>query len=489
MSFIPITRKVNAVILAALILGIGSVSFYLTASLFTTIEEGRQESLVRESEIVYEAIEQLMVPGEAPLVVNYFEGLRTVDSAFNVALYRTDGSPAFSDNQTIQEVNNNISSRMFEQIGERDEGVTPQMDLPPIDENRFSEATAIPPVDVLYQTREQDTYYARIHRSLINLPKCAVCHGSDHTIRGVIDIRTEVTDSVARQQRSVVTASGFFLGLVLVAGIVLSAFLRRMVINPVQQIGSVCEAVTDGDFEQHVALPQNDEIGRLGNTVNTMVQGLKERFHLSRYVSSSTLKSIQTEATGGTVTVTMFFADIRGFTAFSESNPPDQVVSTLNAFINLETKMIVEEGGDVDKYVGDEVVAIFSGDDASLRACRAATRIQRAIAEAPPVDAGTELKVGIGVHHGNVIMGAVGSEDRADFTVIGDDVNTASRLCSAAGEGETIVSEVVQAAVVETFETDGPFRLVVKGKSGALRVYKLLEPKNNDVSIEDRGDE
>lgn len=476
MAFTPITRKVNLLIVAALILGIGSVTFYLAASLFTTIEETRQESLVKESDLLYEAIAQLMVPGEAPLAVSYFQGLRQIDVGYTVGLYRTDGVPAFSDNETILEVNENINSSMFSLVPEREEGVTPQQDLPPLQEERFAQATTIPPQDVLYQIETEAGTFARMHRALINLPKCSVCHGSDHTLRGVIDIQSDVTESVRQQRATVVTASLFFLGLVLVAGIALSAVLRRIVITPVQKIGAVCEAVTKGDFDRRVDLGQNDEIGRLGNTVNEMVQGLKERFHLSRFVSGSTIRSIQTEATGGTATATLLFADIRGFTAYTEAYPPETVVATLNSFLNLQTEIISGEGGDVDKYVGDEVVAIFSGEGASLAACRAALLIQHQLKERPIETGGTELEVGIGVHQGQVIMGAIGSENRADFTAIGDNMNTAARLCSAAAGGETIISRSVRDLVYTEFDLDGPYMLRVKGKREPLRVYKLMGP-------------
>ncbi|MFP4331092.1 MAG: adenylate/guanylate cyclase domain-containing protein [Alkalispirochaetaceae bacterium] len=474
MAYVPLTRKVNLLIVLTLILGIGTVTFYLTVSLFTTIQDARSEALVRESNIVYEAIEQLMVPGEAPLVVAYFAGLGEIDADLDVALYRTDGVPAFSDNETIREVNSNLDRRMFAPRAEGDEGVAPQMRLVPFEPGRFEEATSVPPTDVLYQTEEEGRAFARIHRGLINLPKCAVCHGSDHTIRGVIDIRAEITESVVEQRRAVLTASSFFLFIVLIAGLALSAVLRRIVITPVRMIGSVCEAVTEGDFDKQVHLRQDDEIGRLGSTVNTMVQGLKERFHLSRFVSGSTIESIQGDSVGGTATAALLFADIRGFTAYSESHPADLVVRTLNQFLNLQTEIIQEEGGDVDKYVGDEVVAIFTGEQASLRSCRAAVRVQERLREAPIDTGGTTLQIGIGIHYGEVIMGAIGSEVRADFTAIGDNMNTAARLCGAAGGGEIIVTEVVHGFIAGTFEIEGPFRLKVKGKSHALKVYKLL---------------
>jgi adenylate cyclase len=406
-------------------------------------------------------------------VVSYFQGLRQIDVGYQVALYRTNGIPAFSDNETIREVNENINSRMFSPDPEREEGVTPQEDLPELQEERFAEATAIPPRDVLYTIDTEGGTFARMHRALINLPKCAVCHGSDHTLRGVIDIQSDVTESVRQQRTSVVTASLFFLGLVLVAGLALSAVLRKIVITPVQQIGAVCEAVTKGDFDRRVTVGQDDEIGRLGTTVNEMVQGLKERFHLSRFVSGSTIRSIQTEASGGSATATLLFADIRGFTAYTEGYPPETVVATLNSFLNLQSEVIAAEDGDIDKYVGDEVVALFTGEDAPLRACRAAAEIQARLRDHPIDTGGTELQVGIGVHQGEVIMGAIGSENRADFTAIGDNMNTAARLCSAAAGGETIVSKSVRDAVYTEFDLDGPYRLRVKGKREPLRVYKL----------------
>ena len=128
--------------------------------------------------------------------------------------------------------------------------------------------------------------------------------------------------------------------------------------------------------------------------------------------------------------------------------------------------------GDVDKYVGDEIVAIFSGADAAMCACTAAVRIQRVV-EAGSVEQFDKLRVGVSVNSGDVILGMVGSQERADYTIIGDNVNITSRLCDVARPGQILISEAAYHAVGKAAAADGPFGLAVKGKSEKLRVYVL----------------
>lgn len=112
-------------------------------------------------------------------------------------------------------------------------------------------------------------------------------------------------------------------------------------------------------FQPRVDIKNNDEIGVLGETVNKMVDGLYERFQLSKFVSSSTIESIRNKEDGVKESITLFFSDIRSFTAYSEKKTPDEVVENLNRILSFQTGIIHENCGDVDKYVGDEIVALF----------------------------------------------------------------------------------------------------------------------------------
>ena len=227
-------------------------------------------------------------------------------------------------------------------------------------------------------------------------------------------------------------------------------------------------------------IENRDEIGVLGETVNTMVQGLYERFQLSKFVSSSTIDSLSGKKDGVKESVTLFFSDIRSFTAYSEKKTPEEVVVNLNKILAFQTRIIHENGGDVDKYVGDEIVAIFSGENKEINACRSALVIQKELTEKSP-EFYDGLTVGIGINTGEVILGMIGSEERADFTVIGDHVNYASRLCDAAKAGEVIISESVYRNLNGKIEVSRPYKIKVKGKEKFHRVYLLSPLKDGGV--------
>jgi len=280
---------------------------------------------------------------------------------------------------------------------------------------------------------------------------------------GVLDIRSDITASVLKQRRSVIIAAALFLLVAGLVSLILSMFMRRMVIIPVRIIGNACTNVTRGNFDARVAIRRNDEIGLLGETVNTMVEGLRERFELSKYVSSSTLKALKGDREGKKVMITLFFSDIRGFTSYSDRKEPEKVVHHLNELLNMQTSIIKECGGDVDKYVGDEIVAIFADETPACCAAMAALRIMKAVDAEP--DIYDHLKVGIWINTGDVILGMTGSEKRADYTVIGDNVNTASRLCNAAKAGQILLSAGSYRQIQPWADVEGPFKLRVKGKS------------------------
>lgn len=464
--FIPITRKVNTIILASLVVGVGLVTYYFAQSLSTTIDRNAESNLDQQSDVLYSAIETIMLPGYADIADGFFRDITTIDPDYDIVLYRRDGTEAFVDNDTIDEVNANLGVRRFEPRENPREPRRLELDA------NFRRATNLPARQVSFRQDAGGVAYIRLYKPLLNIPNCTMCHGSDHTVRGIVDIRNNITAAMVDQRNAGITAAGAFFVLVVGLSLLLTLYLRRAVISPIRLIGAVCSNVTDGDFSSRVEYESNDEIGELGNTVNTMVDGLYERYELSKFVSSSTLRSLRQDSRGQTATLTLLFSDIRGFTSYTESHDAEDVVRHLNAVLNFQTGIIHQYGGDVDKYVGDEIVAVFPDEDQAERACRAALAIQAELTEKSASHYGG-LTVGIGVNTGTVILGMIGSETRADFTVIGDNVNTASRLCSAARPYEIIVSDSAYLKIANSVDTTGPYRLRVKGKAQELRVYKL----------------
>lgn len=470
----PIALKVNLIIVASLVIGIGGGIFYIAFSQYRASLAGTDLSLRQQSQILYYAVKNLMLPGEAPIARSFLADIQQNSGLdYRIALYRTTGVEAFVDNQTIRRVNGNIkaSGKQFPLKPEP----TPRPGQIDLQEAHFQEA-AESGAETISQAASGGTVVRMVFTPLLNSPPCAACHGTDHSVRGVIQVTADLTDELAGPRTALAIAGVFFLALVTGLALVLTLFLRHVVIRPVTRIGEVCASVTAGRFDQRVDLAVNDEIGDLGRTVNTMVKGLFERFELAKYVSASTVQSIRDGARGKRVGITMLFSDVRGFTSYSEKQEPETIVSSLNKILSAQTDIIHANGGDVDKYVGDEIVSIFTGEDQHVRACRSALAIQAELLKNKET-LYDGLAVGVGINTGEVVLGMIGSEKRADFTVIGDAVNYTARLCSSAKPGMIIISDSTYAAVKDAVAAKGPFGLRVKGKQAEQRVFLLQAMK------------
>ncbi len=494
MKYSPLALKVNSILIIGLVIGIGTITFFLSTTLIQTVDELSRVDMIRQGDTIYAAIESLMLPGEAPLAQGFFERLAALDSEQRLMLYRTDGIQAFQDNTTLFEVNQNLGRVAFQPrehypVPLRADTLSPEF-------QQASGAQGIPR-DIFQRISHEGQVEYRILRPLINLPKCIVCHGSDHTVRGVLEITSDISSLVQIQQQAILWASGGFFTLVLFTGWGLGKSISLLILKPLQLIGKVCDQVALGNLDQRSGVLQKDEIGVLSERVNTMIEGLVERFKLTQYVSGSTIKSLQGSEEGRRVNMTLFFSDIRGFTKYTEKQEPEHTVSQLNAILDLQTRIIHSWNGDIDKYVGDEIFALFEGSQGPANALRAGIEIQKALATKMGQFDG--LHLGIGIHVAQVILGRIGSETRGDFTVIGDGVNIASRLCSSAKEQTIILSKEVFDQLNDLFSPEkiqknesqaeedadwkakirahisGPYRLTVKGKTEALRVFKWEE--------------
>src|SRR5579871_1058624 len=178
--------------------------------------------------------------------------------------------------------------------------------------------------------------------------------------------------------------------------------------------------------------------------------------------------------------VTVMFADIRGFTTMSETMEPGRVVEILNEYFTRVTDVIFDNGGTLDKYMGDAVMAVFGapiskGNDAA-NAVNSAIQIQRLLIELNRDAAARnwpELRVGIGVNTGNAIAGNIGSPRRLDYTVVGDAVNTAQRLMTNAEGGQVLISESTAKKLGKNFDLERLPELKVKGRNEAVPVFRV----------------
>lgn len=177
---------------------------------------------------------------------------------------------------------------------------------------------------------------------------------------------------------------------------------------------------------------------------------------------------------------TVMFVDIRGFTSMSENIQAAEVLQMLNEYYEKIVDIVFAHEGTVDKFIGDAIMVIWgapvSHDDDPSRAVRAAVDIRReliAFNRQRVAHGKKEIKIGIGINTGNVVAGYIGSTQTMSYSVVGDTVNTASRLCSAAQAGEIIISEATYAATGGAFPTEKLEALKVKGKLSTLKVYNV----------------
>lgn len=183
---------------------------------------------------------------------------------------------------------------------------------------------------------------------------------------------------------------------------------------------------------------------------------------------------------GAAPEISVLFADLRGFTSASENLPPADVVRALNAYLDAMTRAVEHERGTVDKFMGDCVMAFWNAPHRepqhAERAVKAALLMQTYIAEAIQRDEVSALKVagcGVGIATGEAIVGNIGSEARLDYTVIGDTVNTASRLCGVAGGGEVVITDATAQAIGDAFELEALEPVSVKNKKEPLKVFRV----------------
>jgi adenylate cyclase len=273
-----------------------------------------------------------------------------------------------------------------------------------------------------------------------------------------------------------------------VAGVGALALAFR-ISRPIVEMDRVAGEVAKGNFQARVkGVRSHDEIGELARRIDDMVVGLNERFHLQKFVSGGTMLAIRDSAGGIRLggqrrRATMLFSDIRGYTAFAERVDPEVVVEMLNLYFQHQAEIVQRHGGDVDKYVGDQLLAVFQGEDMVCDAVRAAVRIQEQTAELSREHPEWGLALGIGINVGNVVMGAMGSTDRMDYTVLGDNVNLAARLCSHAGAGRILLSESAREAVESCpeFTTSTLPPIAVKGKRAPVPVFEVWRRETMDL--------
>ena len=287
------------------------------------------------------------------------------------------------------------------------------------------------------------------------------------------------------------TSIGLIVGLVAL-GFLMSTLLARSLRRPLGDMRNAAHSIQMGDYSVKLAVNTTDEVGDLALSINEMAHGLEEKDKIKESFGRAVDPKVRDyllahgdEMGGVEVEATILFSDIRGFTSFSESHSAPEVVAWLNTYLEQMAECVRLNGGIVNKYVGDAILAVFNTPlpltDHTRAAVNCAFNMFERLEELNwelRAKSIPEIKIGIGIHTGTVVAGNVGSRDRQEFTVIGDTVNTASRIESLCKKFEVpfLVSESVFNIVKDNTELRKLGLARVKGKSNMLAVYGLKYP-------------
>ena len=275
----------------------------------------------------------------------------------------------------------------------------------------------------------------------------------------------------------------------LLIGIGLSLFAAHHMTRPILDLVNGTEAIQAGDFEFRIPVKSHDEIGLLTRSFNAMGAELELKERYKSVLDKVTDRDVADELISGSLDLggeeretSVLFCDIRGFTPLTEGMRPAEVITMLNEHMTALTGVVYAHHGVVDKFVGDEIMVMFGaprsyGDDV-LNAARCALEMVRQREELN-ASGNYRIGIGIGVATGEVVAGCMGSEDRLNYTVLGENVNLASRLCGAAGPGEVLIGGVSRARLGDRADADRLPELTLKGFAGEVEAYRLnaINPK------------
>jgi adenylate cyclase len=259
---------------------------------------------------------------------------------------------------------------------------------------------------------------------------------------------------------------------------------------PIRRLSDAARRIAEGDFKINLKAKGRDEIAHLSTAFNEMAKGLEERDRVKETFNKFHNKEIAEKLLTGEVKLggerkeaTVFFSDVRGFTALSETMEPEQVVEMLNEYMTRMVSIIRAHGGVVDKYVGDAIMALWgvplTGEDDVYRAVKACLSMREELAKLNELRISRgqgALKIGMGLNMGPLIAGNIGSNEKMEYTVIGDAVNLASRIESMTKEYGTdlLISKSVYQQLSDRFIFELGGTTKVKGKTDAIEVYKVI---------------
>lgn len=270
----------------------------------------------------------------------------------------------------------------------------------------------------------------------------------------------------------------------LVGALLVSLLLAHGLSVPVRELVGGTEQISRGNFAVQVPVRSRDDLGQLAQSFNEMAAGLalKDKYHSILHTIAD--KDVAQQLLEGKIALggelreaTVLFCDIRGFTALTQSMNPAEVITLLNEHMTALTRVVTAHNGVVDKFIGDSIMAIFGapksyGDD-TLNAVRCAEQMLAVRAQLNQTSR-YQLQVGIGLATGRVLAGNMGSADRSNYTVLGERVNLAARLCSVAARGEIVLGATTREQLGNRITVTEMDPMQLKGFQDNIHAFKLV---------------
>jgi adenylate cyclase len=293
-----------------------------------------------------------------------------------------------------------------------------------------------------------------------------------------------IKELIRKETVSIIILSLF----IILLGIAIAILLGIEFSRPISKLVLATKEIGRGNFQYRINMIRKDEFGELATAFNSMAKELWNKLMLQKsfgsYVSPEVLEMILThpedswlKGTRGEATI--LFTDVRGFTAYLETRKPEEAVEHLNEYFGIATQYILEYGGYVDKFIGDAVMGVFgvpvAHADHAERAVKATLAMQKEFQHLSRKNTNPILsKIGIGIDSGVIVAGTLGSQVKMEYTVIGDIVNTASRLNELAGSGDIIVSKGVYESTKHLISVKALPPQLMKGKSEFVEAFQVL---------------
>ncbi|MGA1823203.1 MAG: adenylate/guanylate cyclase domain-containing protein [bacterium] len=273
---------------------------------------------------------------------------------------------------------------------------------------------------------------------------------------------------------------------IIIIGILITTLFAFHFTRRISKLVIATEEIAKGNYNYKMSITGNDELGHLARAFNKMKQSLwinsLMQKSFGKYVGQEVLNMILKDPEsvwlkGCRNEATILFCDIRGFTSYSETNEPEDVVEKLNEYFEIASRVIFDHHGYIDKFIGDSVLAVFGvpahHEKHIEMAVRAAVKMQSEFCKAARNDNKLLSSIGIAINTGIVVSGNIGSPVKMEYTVIGDSVNLASRLTRFAGPGEIIVNKNIFEQIGDVIDMIPLPPRKIKGKSEIVEPYKV----------------